>query len=198
MSTPRTQGGSHYPQQSQPGPTSPYGPVAGYGAPPPFAHSGARERLRPVGPLLMILGAIAAIIALFLPWNYDLVQVDAPEGGFTYENGEAWNAFDQIGVNQDAGRSYGTLMLIAIILALACCVAVFISALGTLLARPRGKGLGVLGIIAAVLGLIGTLGVLLGYVVLGATHEGAIGMWIYGLSFIPVLIGAIGLLSKKY
>lgn len=146
----------------------------------------------------MILGAVAAVVSLFLPWNHDMVMVDVPGGGFTYEKGEAWNAFDQISVNQDAGRTYGTLMLIAVIVALAACVVVLIAALGALLARPRGRGLGVLGLVAAILGLVGTLGILLGYVALGATQEGDIGMWIYGLSFIPVLIGAIGVLSKKY
>ena len=189
------QGGAQAPYGQQPG----FPQQQAFGAQPAWGGpQTAPRRLRPVGPLLMILGVLACVISLFLTWNVDQEFVDSPDGGITVVDGESWNAFDQISVNQDAGRFYGTLMLVAIIIALLCCVGALISALVTLVARPAGKGAGAIALTAGILGLVATLGVIIGYMVLGASHEIHIGGWLYGFSFIPVLIGAIGVLSKKY
>lgn len=160
----------------------------------PHPHQGQPPKARPLGPILMILGVVAAIVSLFLPWNHHM-ELAHGDGGLTVEKKEAMNAFDQILVNMDAGRSYGLLMLIAVLLAIACCVVVVVASVMAL-SRP-GSG-GTLALVGAIVGLIATAGVFLGYVGLGAVHEAEFGMWIYAASFVPVLIGAIGVASKKF
>ena len=188
-----------YPQQGYPSQGFPQqaGGPQGYGAP-AAGQQGGKGPLRAVGPLLMVLGAIIAIVAMFLTWNHDHEYIYGPDGGLTAVKGEAWNGWDQIGINLDAGRIYGTLMLIAFILTILASLLVLIAAIVTLAARPAGKGMGALALSGAVIGLLGTLGVMLGYLALGATDETTFAMWLYGFSFIPVLVGAIGALSKKY
>lgn len=193
-----------YPQgYGQAGGPQGYAQTQGYGshgggpqgyAPAGYAPQGvtrAAGKPSPIGPILMLLGVVLAVVGIFLPWNHHMEVVDSASGGFSYEPGDAMNAFDQVEVNQDMGRAYGTLMLVAIILALLACLAVLISAVGSLVSRAPARGLRVLGLLGAIVGLLGTLGVLGGYLALGAVHEGEIGMWIYGLSFIPALVGAI-------
>lgn len=167
---------------------------AGQGNYPQSTHQGQPPKARPLGPILMILGVVAAIVSLFLPWNHHMEFVHG-EGGLSVEKKEAMNAFDQILVNMDAGRSHGLLMLIAVLLAIACCVVVVVASVMAL-SRP-GSG-GTLALVGAIVGLIATAGVFLGYLGLGAAHEAEFGMWIYAASFVPVLIGGIGVASKKF
>ncbi len=146
----------------------------------------------------MLLGTIACVVGVFLPWNYELVPVDTPGGGYGFADGDPWNGLDQMTINMDNGRFYGALMLVAFVVALVACVGSLVAAIGTLTARDPGRGLGVLALISAILGILATLGTIVGYLALGATHEMALGVWVFGLSFIPVLIGSIGVLARKY
>lgn len=177
-----------------------YGPPPGFGAT-PFGGPGpapGKAPVKPLGPILMILGAIAAVVATFLTWYTDTEWVEAPGGGITAAEGKGRNAFEQADLVSGNDGGLGALFWIALIVALAACLAVLIAAIGTLLARPVGKGLGVLGLVAAILGLIATVGLLIGFFAIAGGHHLEMAVWLFGLSFVPVLIGAIGVLSKKY
>lgn len=176
-------------------------PIAQHGYPaggPMTGWAPAARPVRPIGALLMIFGAVVAVLATFLTWNHDHDLVDAPDGGLTPVPTDVWNGWDQIEVNIRQGRVYGTLMLVAFIIAILAAVMVIAAAIIALTARSVGIGAGVLALAGALIGLVGTLGVMLGYLALGATDETTFVMWLYGFSFVPVLIGAIGVVTRKY
>lgn len=189
--------GAHGPQQFGPGPRPMPAPPSPRPGPAQNRPPAPKPRVRPVGPLLLVLSAIGAIVAIFLPWNHGQKLVSVPGGGMRFDKAEMWNGLQQAVVNIENDRIYGWLMIIAyLVTALACLVCVIAAIVA--LASPGGRVAGPLAWAGVALGLLGTLGVFGGYAVLGALHEGEWGMWVYGFSFLPGLLGAIGVSSRKF
>lgn len=89
----------------------------------------------------------------------------------------------------------GVLLLIALIVALACAVLLLALAVAAVVTATRLPG--ALLVIPAVLGLVATVGTLIGYFALGFSEEMHVGARLFGLSFVPVLVGAVGVVSSK-
>lgn len=137
-----------------------------------------------VGPLLLLLGPAISIASTFLPFY--------PGNWYT----PVLNGWQQIGVNIDNDRFYGWLMLVAFgVVGLEGILAVGAAVLG--FARKL-DGARVVALIAVGLGLLATAGVFAGYAVLGALDESTWGMWAYAASWLPAVVGAIGIASRKF
>lgn len=146
-----------------------------------------------IGALLMLFGAVVCVISTLLVWNYDLDIVDAPGGGITFAEGEAWNGWQQAMVNVEAGRGTGPMMLTSLVLAvLAAVVVIAIAALALLGRKAQASSVG---LIAAWTGFAASGLMVFGYLGLGATESMQIGVWLYGISFLPALVGAFMLRS---
>lgn len=135
------------------------------------------------GPILMILGVALCAVGVMLPWNPQALA-----------KGEAWNGVEQAMVNIEEGRIYGWLMVVAFGVA---AVAGLLALIAAALAMTR-RAAAVPAVTATVLGLVATLGVLSGYVAMEALDESTVGMWLYGASFLPVLIGAVGVAGRRF
>lgn len=147
----------------------------------------------------MYAGTLACIVGIFLPWNWRSEYVTGPDGELVRRRGEMWNAFGIVGVQLDEphGSSYGVLLLIALCVAIAATLLVLLATTATAIAG-RAAVWSVLLIVGAVLGLVATMGTLIGYSMLGFTEEMGPGVWVFGVSFIAVALGAIGILSRKF
>lgn len=174
------------PQQSQFG-QPPFGQAY---AGPQYGQPMRQRKMRPIGPILLLLAVAACAIGVFLPWQ--------PSSDGFFGHADDWNGFDQMMVNIDNGRVYGALMMVSFIVAGVSALCLVVAAFGALATGGTQRWPGVIAIIFAILGLIATAGMLVGYVSLGATDFIGIGTWIYGLSGVVMLLGAIGVASRAY
>lgn len=175
-------------------PTRPPIPVHTHAVGGPAAPVGPRGR-PVVGAVLMILGVALCAISVLLPWNYGREYTVTDAGVIAHED-QAWNAFDIVALTLNEHGPEGVLLPIALILALLSAVATIALAAAALAGSARLPGALVL--TPATVGMAATLGTLIGYFALGFSHQMDVGVWLFGLSFVPVLIGAIGVVSKKY
>lgn len=147
---------------------------------------------RAIGPILMILGVVMNIISLFLAWFQRSRSHGGPDSGVRMGGGESYNVFALLDyvLRQDAiiGAGY----LTALVLAGLASVLVLIAANMSLSGRPSG-GLAMTG---AIIGLFATVGICVGFLLTAGTLTG-VGLGVFGVSFIPVLIGAFGVMLTR-
>lgn len=176
---------SQYPQQSPQWGNQPNGHHQSWGQP------GPSKPAPMFGALLALVASVASVIGTLLPWYDDCWTVGDETDCSTY------NGWKQMSVVMDNDSMLGSLMGLSfgvVILGMVLVVVGVIMYLSNRQSQPKG-GLGVVG---SIVGLVGGMGLVIGYLMLGATDFIGLGTWIYGLAWIVAFIGALGMNSRKF
>lgn len=188
-----------FPQQ-QPYP-QPYPQQPNIGLPPQGRITAAQpERRRLVGsPILLLMSPLLILVGMLLPW-FTAFRSHSSDGASMGPRHDLNGLTVVLQATHNGFGGLAVLLLLAFLLAFLTAVVGAILGIVALATGVKGRGLGAVALVCAMIGLVGTLGVLFFYLATpsSASNHMGIGVWVYSLAMIPALIGSIGLLSKKF
>lgn len=181
------------PMSAPPGPwTAPSAPPAEHWAPAPQYRPmpPVKESRPPVGALLAILFSLGALLCTFLPWYAGSWTVGSESDSWVY------NGWQQVQVVLRNNPGMGGAMMASLCISALAVLLVLIGCIGHL--TSGNKGMGALGLIGAIAGTLAGLGLVIGYLAVGATEAMSMATWGYGFLWLPALAGAIGMATRKF
>lgn len=137
----------------------------------------------------MLLGVVVAFVSLTMTWN----------PGHTF-GGNEFAAFAHANalIRDPAWTTTGVLLMIGLIIVVVAAVVSVVVALVHTLTRSTSSALGWVLLGFAILGFLASLATLVVYLAMEDLDDVRPAIWFYGLSFIPVVVGGVGILSRKY
>ncbi|WP_134324754.1 hypothetical protein [Cumulibacter soli] len=151
--------------------------------------SGQLARVRPIGSFLTVIGLIVVIVSVTMRWS--------PSGTFANRELAAFR-YAKAMQGDPAWTTTGTLLMIGLVVVLLTSGITVLLSVIQMIARDAGRGLGATALGAAILGFLVALIILIVSISIDSDYDVQPAVWIFAVGTLPVVAGAIGVLSRKY